>query len=166
MFLKQLAAAVLTLPCLCLPVLAEPASPLVQDFAQAAGLSNQFEIAESRLALEKSADPLIRQFAGQMIHDHTEAQMQLRQASMASAVTADFMFDNARQAQVDALDSKSGTDFDSAYLADQKDAHAATLDTLSAYAASGEDPSLRMWARATMPTVAMHQRMLADMPSN
>ncbi|RYE69789.1 MAG: DUF4142 domain-containing protein, partial [Rhizobiaceae bacterium] len=57
------------------------------------------------------------------------------------------------------LQSKSGADFDKAYMAAQVNAHQMTLDALKAYAASGEAPSLKSFAGGLVPTVTAHLNM-------
>ena len=159
MNLKIIAAGAL-LPLLSSTAWAEPASPLVQAFAQDASLSNQFEVSESRIALEKSADPHVRAYAQHMIHDHTMAQAKLHAAAQPSQVVTGFMFDPTMQGMVEALSAKSGPEFDAAYWADQREAHASAEAKLSDYATNGEDPMLRRYAAMTLPVVLMHARMI------
>ena len=156
----RMLVAGLLLPLLSAPAWAEPASPLPQVFAQNAAISNQFEIAEAQVALQQSSNPEVLRFARQMIHDHGMAQRELAMAGSPSGVVTAFMFDAGHQTMLDALSSKSGSEFDTQYMSDQRDSHADAEALLSDYAASGEDPALRQFAAKTLPVVLMHQRML------
>jgi putative membrane protein len=164
MYLKSLALSLL-FPIAALPALAEAADPMPQAFAQQAALGNEFEIAESQMALRNSSNPDVIAFAQQMIHDHGMAQRMLHQIGAPMGVETGFIFDRGHQAMLDALSSKSGPDFDAAYLADQRDSHADAEATLGDYAMTGTDPMLRTYARQTLPAVRMHARMLQQMPS-
>ena len=64
-----------------------------------------------------------------------------------------------QQQMLDGLKGKSGTDFDAAYAAAQVAAHQATLDALSAYAASGDNAALQEMAKGLVPTVTAHLNM-------
>lgn len=145
------------------PPVQRPASPLEQAFAQDAGIGNQFEITTSQIALETSQDPDVRRFAQKMLIDHHEAEMALARAAAPAGLATHFMFDDAHQAQIDHLQGLTGKAFDEDYWVLQRDAHAATVASLGAYATTGQDPALRAWARATLPVVIGHQRMIADM---
>ncbi|MCW6507676.1 DUF4142 domain-containing protein [Lichenifustis flavocetrariae] len=145
------------------PLMAQPSSPLVQAFAQDAGTSNQFEMTEAQMALDKSSDPAVRRFAQQMLQDHYKAEQSLEQAAAPSGVVTHFMFDATTQAKLDQMNGLSGPAFDQAYWADQQNAHAQAVAALGTYMTSGSDPALRAWARNTLPVVMEHQRMLAAM---
>jgi putative membrane protein len=141
---------------------AAPASPRAALFAQGAALGNQFEIEESKIILEDSANPALRAFARQMIHDHSMAQTMLDEAGASAEVPTRFVFDKNRQKSVDDLGLMDGPKLDRAYVADQIQAHAQAAALLSDYAMNGEDPALRAWARQTLPHVLMHQRILSE----
>lgn len=140
-----------------------PASPLAQAFAQDAGIGNQFEMTTSQMALQTSTDPNVRAFAQRMLNDHHVAEMMLERAAAPTGVVTHFMFDKAHQDKIDELQALSGAAFDQNYWSLQRDAHAETVAALGDYAASGSDPALRTWARATLPVVLGHQRMIAEM---
>ena len=146
-----------------IPAMAAPASPLVQAFVQNAGIGNQFEMTISQIALEKSQDPNVRRFAATMLKDHHMAEVTLDQAAAHTGVNTHFMFDNAHQAKIDELQGLSGQAFDEDYWIIQRNAHAEAVAGLGDYAMSGSNPVLRAWARATLPVVVGHQRMIADM---
>ena len=145
------------------PTMPRPASPLVQAFAQNAGIGNQFEMTSSQMALDTSQDANVRSFAQHMLNDHHMAELTLEHAAVPTGVNTHFMFDKAHQAKLDELQGLTGAAFDENYWILQRASHAATVALLGDYAMSGSDPALRAWARNTLPTVIGHQRMIADM---
>src|SRR5690348_2754156 len=86
-------AAVALMPFTALPVIAQtdpaqvgvstspPWNQTGRDFVQHMMMGNKFEIAASKLALNKSRDPAIRDFARDMIAAHTEMGEDLKAAS-------------------------------------------------------------------------------------
>ncbi len=159
---KILAAAACALPLLAPTARARPSSPAVSLFVQGAALGNLFEIEESKIMLEDGTDERLRAFATEMVRDHGAAQAKLRAAAAVAGVASEFSFDPASQKLVNDIGLMDGDALDKTYLADQLQAHARAAATLQAYAATGEDPGLRAYAAATLPTVLRHQRELED----
>ena len=70
-----------------------------------------------------------------------------------------------RRQSLDALKGKKGADFDAAYIEAQTRGHQETLDTLKAYSASGEVPSLKEFAAKLVPIVTAHLNMAKGLKS-
>jgi putative membrane protein len=70
-----------------------------------------------------------------------------------------------QQQSLDALKGKKGADFDAAYIEAQTRGHQETLDTLKAYSASGEVPSLKEFAAKLIPIVTAHLNMAKGLKS-
>lgn len=132
-----------------------------QVFANTAAASDAFEIATSKLALDNSNSASVKKFANQMIAAHTASTDKLKAttAGLTPAITPDPTLNAEQQATVDALKSKKGTDFDTAYIAGQQSGHQQTLDMLKAYGATGDVPALKTLATGLAPTVAAHLNM-------
>ena len=139
---------------------ADPANPMIGLFAQSASLANEFELAEAKIMLEDSKTPALRAFAEQMMRDHGAAQRQLQAAGRATGVPTAFVFGTVQQQKIDDIGLMDGSKLDETYLADQVAAHAAAAATLEGYAVNGTSPPLVAYARATLPVVLEHQRML------
>ena len=142
---------------------AQPASPAVGLFAQGASLGNAFEIAEAKIILQDSTDAKVRAMAEQMIRAHVLAQSELVRAARPSGVSTAYAFDADQQKLVDDLGLMDSPKLDQTYLDDQVAAHARAIALLDDYARHGEDPSLRAYAKTTLPVVRMHQQMLTAM---
>ena len=69
--MKKSIALAAVLACVAMPAFAQTQVPLDREtFRQLALRSDAFEIASSRLALERSRSPRVRAFAQEMISDH------------------------------------------------------------------------------------------------
>jgi len=142
-------------------VVAAPVLGAGQAFANAAAASDAFEIAESELAAASAHSAAIKSFAKKMVEAHTGSTAKLKTvaAGLSPAVTPDPTLTPDQQAKVDALKTKTGADFDTAYAADQVAAHQATLDAVRSYSTSGDVPELKTFATGLVPTVTAHLNM-------
>jgi putative membrane protein len=132
-----------------------------QAFANAAAASDAFEIATSKLALDKAHSPAIKAFAKQMIAAHTDSTAKLKAAaaSASPAIMPDPMLTPDQQQTLDSLGGQAGADFDTAYAAAQTDGHTKTLAALKEYSATGDVPQLKAFATKLVPTVTAHLNM-------
>ncbi|HYW09512.1 MAG TPA: DUF4142 domain-containing protein [Longimicrobium sp.] len=138
--------------------------------------SNMDEIQTSQVALGRSQNAQVRQFAQQMVTEHTAADqrmarmLQAKGMTMQPEATATRLM-QATQQTVASLNSRSGMDLDRTYMAHQVQAHQWTLTALDRTLIPGaRDPEMKAFLANTMrPAVAMHlqmaQRMLAGMGS-
>jgi putative membrane protein len=120
--------------------------------------SNEFEIRSSQLAAQSSASDAVKQFARQMIIDHTKAGLDFKAArwwSLEFAAPEPALQPNEQQA-LDALEAASGDQFERAYVAAQVEAHGEAVALLRNYANAGDDLALKEFARKTQPVLEMH----------
>ncbi|HVZ31330.1 MAG TPA: DUF4142 domain-containing protein, partial [Polyangiaceae bacterium] len=109
-----------------------PAVPLTD--AQIAGVTdavNQSEIQQAKLAEKKSSSRQVLDFAKMMITDHGQALQ--KQASLGvSTASSPLLQTLSSQGEqtYSQLESKSGSDFDRAYLQAQVDGHQRVLETI------------------------------------
>lgn len=142
-------------------VAAAAASVSAEQYAMATYSSNLLEIEKSRLALQRSQNPAIRDFAQRMIDDHTrlmgEAEPVFRQRGLDPAR----MQMSARHRQMlQRLQSVPAAEFDRTYHEVQEMAHQEALTLQRDYAANGDDPQLRALAARAAPVIEAHWNML------
>lgn len=126
---------------------------MLMNLAQA----NMAEIEAARLAHGKSANDEVRQFAQQMIDDHTKVLDEIKQLAQARGVMLPSELDRSHKATANKLAALSGAAFDRAYLAkagvsDHKKAH----DMLHQAESRAKDPDLKALIARTMPVVDQH----------
>ena len=137
------------------------------EYIHTAAQSDEFEIAEARMALHHSSNPHVIAFARKMVHDHSQSTMMIKAAIRDSGHTPppppplsadqDHMLADLRSA---------GPNFDSTYVSQQLQSHQMALAVHKGYADGGTDPALRSAAAKIVPVVQMHLRMLNDMQSH
>lgn len=142
--------------------------PAAQGFAREVALTDMYEVNAGRLALDKSKDARVREFAQMMIDDHTRSSQALQEAAITgnstpggnTTGTGEYSMpanlDQERQSQLDILQRLDGADFDREYLNQQAAGHRKTLDLLKAYAATGDVDELRQFAQGAIPTIQKH----------
>jgi putative membrane protein len=121
------------------------------DFVTRASVGNLFAIAESRLALDRTGDPQVKTFALRLVEDHGRAEVALQAAADGSGATVPTTLDQDHQARVTALRSKSGVDFDKAYVADQYEVHSNALTLYGDYMLLGDNEKLKALAIKMIP---------------
>lgn len=133
-------------------------TPSAAEFVQRAAMSDMYEIAAGKLAVEKSTSAQVNDFGKMMVADHTRSSAQLKAAVQQSGQTLDIptRLGGEQQAQVDILRNLSGPDFDREYLNQQLAAHRQTLALLKAYAGNGDIAELRQFAQGAIPVVQKH----------
>jgi putative membrane protein len=136
-----------------------------QQFAEKAAVANLFEIETSKLAVKTSKNKDVLAFANKMITDHTKAGTAFKAAvGKASGVTAPAeKLDDAHQSKLDDLKTKTGEDFDKAYIDAQQDAHDEAVSLFDSYANNGTDAALKAFAAETLPTLKAHEEHIDKM---
>ncbi|RUM23940.1 DUF4142 domain-containing protein [Rhizobium vallis] len=138
--------------------------PKTGDFVQEAATSDMFEIASSKLALERG-DDTTKAFAQQMVTDHQKTTEELKalvssgnvKAALPSAMTSD------QQSMLEKLNGLQGKDFNKQYHSDQESAHEDAVDLFKRYGNEGDDPQLKAWAASTRPALEHHLEMAKEL---
>jgi putative membrane protein len=129
------------------------------EFVKKATQAGDFEIASSRLALEKSQSADVKKFAQQMIDDHTKAAQQLQTVATEAGVPPEnqpVKASNKQMEDMEKLQSAKPGNFDPTYVNAQRKAHEEVIELFSTYANSGDDPKLKQFASETLPTLKSH----------
>jgi putative membrane protein len=144
------------------PGLAQPGGALpTPQFISAAASTDEFERQEGRMAERQAGSPQVRSFGQMMVRDHTNTTMALklaiRRAGLPPPPPPQLTPD--QQSNVSALKGLRGRDFDRTYLQQQIQAHQTALGVMQAYAAGGDNRTLRKAAASTVPIVKRHLAM-------
>jgi putative membrane protein len=128
-------------------------------FIHTVGIANTFEIQSSQLALRQTDNADVKKFAEQMIKDHTRAGAKLTGIAKNDRLPAPpTQLDAKHKKVMGSLQDKSGSDFDSAYIQAQTKAHHEAVDLFAKYGRNGDNPDLKQFASATLPTLESHLR--------
>lgn len=141
-------------------------APKTEDFIKEAATSDMLEIDAAKIAQQKgNADE--KQFAQQMITDHTKTSSELKgivPADMKSALPT--ALDDSSQKKLDKLRDTKPADFAGQYDPMQVSAHKDAVSLFERYAKGGADPKLKDWAGKTLPALQHHLEMAQAMDKN
>jgi putative membrane protein len=137
-------------------------TPTTADFIKEVAASDKFEIESSKLAQEKSQGP-VKEFASQMITDHTTTTKELSSQAQNINASVPTTLDGSLQAKLDALRPLSGADFDKQYVEDQINAHSEAVSLFQRYGKGGDSADLRRWAVTMLPTLQHHLEMAENL---
>lgn len=134
---------------------------IVMDMARA----NMAEIEAGKLAQSKSQSDQVKNFAQQMIDDHTKALNDVQALAQTKGVTLPTDLDSKHKAMAAKLGGMSGDAFDRAYMAqagvaDHEKVHSMLQQTQS----RAKDPDVKALAAKMLPTVEQHLNAARQMP--
>lgn len=139
------------------PAMAADTTP---DFLHTAAVANRFEIDSSKIAVERTSNSAVKEFAQKMIDDHmaTAGKMQdaVKSAGLDPKMVPDVL-DDSHQKMIDKLKKADAKDFDKEYIDAQADAHKDAVDLFDSYAKDGENASIKEFAAGTLPTLKEHK---------
>ena len=127
-----------------------------QEFVDKAYIGGMFETQTSRMALHLSADSEVRDFAHRMIAEHGKANAELKTLAEGAGLNLPTTLDPQHQEDLEALKS-AGDTFPGRYVALQQHDHGAMVQLFQHYAAEGDNPQLKGFARQLLPTLKQHQ---------
>ncbi len=138
-------------------------SSMDQKFMMMAAKGGMCEIEMARLALQKSSNESVKQFAQKMIDDHTMAGDQLKQLASMKGVTLPMEADAKQMAMMTKMQGMSGMAFDMMYIkmAGVKD-HQDMEKLFMKESMNGKDMDAKAWAAKTLPVVRMHLQMARE----
>jgi putative membrane protein len=134
-------------------------------FVKMAMSGGMFEVQSGQMALAKSQNQNVKQFAQQMIDDHAKVGEQLKAAAQTDnlQVGADMQMDAKHQQMLQQLQSADTQQFDQLYMQQQAMAHDEAIMLFDAFAKSGDTPELKGFAQQTLPALQQHKQMLMQM---
>ncbi|WP_412469091.1 DUF4142 domain-containing protein [Pedobacter sp. KLB.chiD] len=129
-------------------------------FTTEAAVGGMAEVELGKMALEKSSNPQVKEFATMMVKDHGMANTELMTIAKQKNITLPTTVDDEHKKKIEDLSKKTGTDFDKAYVSAMVDGHKSTLKLMEDGAKDGKDADLKAFATKTAPIVQSHLQMI------
>ena len=130
-----------------------------RQFMKDASVANVFEIATSKVALSRARGPWAKQFAKEMIEEHTGAQNELGLVAKSKGIALPTGLPMRQQAIVAMLKNVDAAGFDEAYRKAQIDGHQQTSAKFGTEIKRGHDSAARNYAIKILPAVRMHLKL-------
>lgn len=138
-----------------------------QEYASMVGGSDMFEIESARLAQEKAQSADIKELAQMIITDHEKSTADLRTAAQQAQppITVEPQMTPEQQANLQALRSANGAQFDQAWLQQQLDAHQKALQIVQTYAQNGDVAVFKQHAQTVSGPIQRHLERVQQLQS-
>jgi putative membrane protein len=128
-------------------------------FVYEATIGGNAEVEFGHLPEQKGRSPAVKDFAHQMVADHSKANQQLAQLAQAGNIPQPRELDEEHKAMLSRLQQLSAAEFDLAYIRGQIGDHQKTAQLFEWEIGSGQDPQLKGFASQILPTVLRHLGM-------
>ena len=125
---------------------------------------NLLEIQLGNLAEKKASSPAVKQFAQQMVNDHTAMEKQWIALGAKNGVPVPALDPAGRQA-ISQLEKLSGPAFDQAYMTSMVADHQQTVSLLQQLGRQAQSAEVRQLAANGLPTVQQHLTMAQQVGS-
>jgi len=129
-------------------------------FTTQAAVGGMAEVELGKLALEKSSNAKVKEFATMMVKDHGMANTELMAIAKLKNITLPSTVDDEHKQKMDDLSKKTGADFDKAYVDAMVSGHKSTLKLMEDESKDGKDADLKSFATKTAPIVQGHLVMI------
>jgi putative membrane protein len=117
---------------------------------------NMAEIEASNLALQHAQNEQVRQFAQQMVTDHTAAGNELQSVASSKNLTLPAAITDKQKSDMTKLGGLSGADFDREYMKMMVKDHDRMAKLLAREAERNTDADVKAFATKTLPIVQSH----------
>lgn len=132
-------------------------------FMNDAGPGGAAEVELGRMAAARAASSEVKQFAQQMVEDHSRAGKKLKALAQQKKVTLPpEMLPKAKQT-MEKLGKLQGADFDREYVKTMVEVHQKDVAAFEAFARNATDADVKAFASATLPTLKHHLQMISQL---
>ena len=134
-----------------------------QIFINQTATEGMAEVEMGKVASDHALSSEVRQFAAQMISDHTKANEELEKIASEKLLRVPKDLDAEHKAKIDILRKKTGAEFDKSYMQAQVSDHDKMQQLLAAEATNGKNADLKKFAVKILPTVREHYQMAKEL---
>ena len=136
-----------------------------EGFVSQAAQNGHAEVEASKLAMEKASNPKVKEFAKQMIEDHTKANDELKALAMSKGVElpdGPSLLQKGKSKLM--LSTADGEDFDRRYAESMGvEAHEDNIELFEKASKEAEDADVKAYAQKTLPKLQEHLKMAREL---
>ncbi len=126
------------------------------EFVLKAADGGMAEVEMGNLGKEKATNPSIKEYAANMVADHTKANEELKALAASKNITLPASVSEYHQEHLTKLSEKKTNEFDKDYIDMMVDDHQKTVDLFEKQSKEGKDADLKAFATNTLPTLRSH----------
>jgi len=131
-------------------------------FAAAAARGGSLEVTLGKLAQDKSANDVVKQFGQHMVDQHGKAGTDLAQVASQKGATLPSGLTSSQVKQMEHLQKLTGVDFDKEYISYMVKDHKADLKEFKLASEDVKDSDLKAFAANKIPMIEEHLKMAQD----
>ena len=132
------------------------------SFVSEAAEGGMAEVQLAGLAIARSQNPEIKNFAQRMIDDHSKANDELRPIAASKSIILPKDLGANEKSLSDKLSKLSGAEFDKEYVKAMVEDHEKDVKAFQAQAQNGTDAEIKAFAAKTLPTLQEHLQMIQN----
>jgi putative membrane protein len=125
-------------------------------FAVEAASGGMAEVELGKLAQSKAKDQKVKDFGAMMVKDHSKANDKMMAIAKSKGITLPITLSKDEQKLMDDLNSRSGSNFDKAYVQAMIDDHKEDVKAFEIAIPKLKDADLKTFATETLPVLKMH----------
>jgi putative membrane protein len=127
------------------------------EFAVMAADAGMTEVEMGKLALSKSSNAEVKQYAQMMVDDHTAANNKLMTIASSKQITLPTSISDKHKKHMEDMSKMSGKDFDKHYVSMMVDDHGEVVDAFKKENENTKDTELKNFTSETLPVLMKHQ---------
>lgn len=134
----------------------QKASRKDRGFIEDALMGNMAEVQLGQVAQQRAQDPMVRDYAGMMVSDHTPARQQLMTLAGQHGVTPPAELDFMHRRMDKKLRKAEPNEFDEMYIKSQVKDHKKMVELMEDQVQDGDSAELKRFASEMLPKVREH----------
>ncbi|MDF2445819.1 MAG: putative outer membrane protein [Moraxellaceae bacterium] len=134
----------------------QKASRKDRNFIEDAITGNLAEIQLGQIAQQRAQNPMVRDYAGMMVNDHTPARQRLMTMASQYGVTPPTELDFMHRRMDKKLRKAEVNEFDEMYIKSQVKDHKKMVELMEEQIQDGENPELKRFASEMLPKIREH----------
>lgn len=131
-------------------------SAMEEAWVKMSAMEDQAEIRLAKVAEEKASSEQVKQHAAQVLKDHTASSTELKELAKQKDIELKHEVPEAKKDLLKEITSKSGNDFDQAYMAFEVAAHRMAIAHFQNGADFLKDKELQAFAQKQLPILQRH----------
>jgi putative membrane protein len=116
----------------------------------------------SEFADDRASDPKVKDFAKQMVTDHTQANNELKPIAESNKIPVPTKLQGEHEAAYKRLEKLSGAKFDAAYVQIMVSDHDKTVSAFEEASSKVKDPLLKAFVDKTLPVLRQHKQHIHE----
>ena len=130
------------------------------EFLTKAASGGMLEVELGKVVAQRATTPTVKQFAQQMVTDHTKANNELKALAAKKNITLPASLGDDQKKVYDEVLTEKGAKLDDKYVSEMVDDHEEDVKEFQEASTKAGDPEVKALAAKTLPVLQMHLTMI------